>query len=544
MAEDPSQTPRYFEVPYLDPDSGLSLFVSRTPIPKEVEQIVAGVNKAADGNNASAGDVKLLSHGKREATAVGRLRVEIRALQSINRQGWFSQSFRVASQEEAESSLRSDTAGWSIVRAKLVAQLKRNPKRYFLKPSKAWSIGSFPSTFIWKGKCSECNGFREKDCSRCFNGRVKCGVCGGSKQISKRCEVFGCNNGFISVQRTRQVRRNGRYETEYYTERKPCTCWPRNRWTETCTACDPHGNVQCPKCRGSGKISCRACSGTGELDYVLSATITAEPSRSFAAVPGSPKELERALEDKSFLLKQTTIGPFSISETPDVELSTRITTRCTSANLLIKSVRTSQHLMGNVTLKRVPSHFLDQLLAAPAREVLSSLSQNRTNDAVQECNQHRVFAAILDHVTNNQWTTLGSIQKSFGEMVSIPFLESIREPLIEKFKKTGIPPQKQTWIVGSIAAVCLMIALTSQHPRNWFLDLSANAGTAPSLTTIYGLYVLLAFTIILIVAKIRGRRAVVREFGLNKARAPRATQLAVAGGALMVCVAFVCTFFA
>ena len=101
--------------------------------------------------------------------------------------------------------------------------------------------------------CYKCSGNGQINCDvyNCLGGRVSCGTCGGSGQISHQVATTTYYNNIPS--------------THYHTEYRPCTAYGCYSGRTQCQRCFGTSRIQCNVCYSSGKITCRTCGGVGDL---------------------------------------------------------------------------------------------------------------------------------------------------------------------------------------------------------------------------------------------------------------------------------------
>ena len=124
------------------------------------------------------------------------------------------------------------------------------------------SIVTLPRGAGWEWECQPCHGAGRVSCPvyNCYQGRVECYTCHGSRQVScGACSGNGktiCSSCYGSGSHT--IYQNG--QTVYQT----CSsCYGSGK--KSCYTCSTSGRVQCSTCWGSGDTQCSTCSGTSRV---------------------------------------------------------------------------------------------------------------------------------------------------------------------------------------------------------------------------------------------------------------------------------------
>ncbi len=432
---------------------------------KDVGAVVATISKLADGNRATASDVRLV--GGVAATRPVRLGMTVKI-------GWSSTKETRYGRAAVQGSLQCDcldsvnrhlgkACGAACrdlaVSAGVAERMRKAPVAAYADWKDGHKIADLPDPAHHYEKCGPCRGSGSMNCT-CGNGQIACNTCG-------RTGTARCNNcGGVGTTRDHRgdaVRCGG--------------CYGSGRHGN-CYTCAGSGWVNCNHCGGRAKIQHKACGGHGSFTHLYRAHLEGKIARTLAFEEGVPEGFRASclalstlsMADGNGILRrvEATSGPAEAVAYLHCEV------RHVHASMLVKDIDVTVDAVGpRLAIPLMPT-FIDDLLDFGGLGHLTVVSEKaaRSNPAARlaEATQARVTTDILGLVGGGSAVDAEAVSTKWKGAISTGFVTKLEVRLRRAYAHAGRSSVRRAWLLAAVPVAALMALANAYHlPLRAFL---------------------------------------------------------------------------
>lgn len=472
---------------------------------RDIDAVVATISKLADGNCASAADVKLIrgdvatrpvrlmmavqiTWGSTKETVVGYVQVS----GSLHCNGYRSANAHLAEVCGAACCVPALSTG-------VADRIRKAPVKAFADWPDTHKVADLPHAAHYYENCGNCAGHGVVNCANltCRNGKTGCHHCRETGTGScQSCQ----GQGSISVQG----------KTHY------CTLCNGSGRFGGCIPCFSTGKLNCMTCHGRGEVRCNTCNGYCTFTHIYRTYLEGRVSRVVDFDEGVHVGFRASCLAVPVATLANGAGVLRNAEAFSAPAEASAVLHCSvkhaHVSMTVKNIGVTVDAIGTgMVIPRMPA-FLDELIDVGALTSLSDRDSVRNPSArLIEATRASATKGILRMVGSGNAINAEAFSKTWKGAISPGFVTLIEGRLRRAYTHAARSSVRGTWIIAALPIAGAMFLANAYHlPLRVFESLWAVVGSVlpfPALVGFLLVQTLVAAPVLAVVSLYAGNRA-------------------------------------
>jgi hypothetical protein len=424
---------------------------------RDIDTVIATIAKLADGNSATATDVKLVR---------GDVATRAVRLMMIVQVGWGIAKQTVAGTVQVPGSTRckgpnsasahlAEVCGSACsvpaVSAGIADRVRKSPVKAFADWQDIHKIADLPHAAHYHENCANCSGHGVVTCGipSCRNGKTGCPHCRETgKSVCHNCQGNRSVHVGGQTQHCRLCSGSGRFGT--------------------CIPCSGTATVNCMRCHGRGTARCTACDGHCTFTYVYRTYLEGRVSRAVDFDKGAPDGFRASCMALPAATMARGAGVLRAIEANAVAAEVSAVLHCdvrhAHVSMRVKDIGVAVDAIGTgMTIPLMPP-FLDELIDVGGLTSPSDREAGRDPSArLLEATQASATKGILRMVGSGNTIDAGAFSRKWKGAISAGFVTLIEDRLRDAYSHAARSVVRRTWTAAVVPIAGLMILANAYH---------------------------------------------------------------------------------